>query len=103
MSSRTVKDGPTVHALAHSLSTVLIYLRETLFKISFTDNTGFLVAVWTKYGPYEDILNALSDLYGRVGIGHFIRARSLKQPFRDHLSHRKTTHHSIPPRFISYH
>lgn len=63
---RTVKDGPTVHALAHSLSTVLVYLRETLFKISFADNVGFLTAVWTKYGPYEDILNALSDLYGRV-------------------------------------
>ncbi|KAJ3501424.1 hypothetical protein NMY22_g18931 [Coprinellus aureogranulatus] len=62
---RTVKDGPTVHALAHSLSTVLVYLRETLFKISFTDDTDFLTAVWTKYGPYEDILNALSNLYGR--------------------------------------
>ncbi|KAF6763187.1 Spc98 family-domain-containing protein [Ephemerocybe angulata] len=62
---RTVKDGPTVHALAHALSTVLIYLRESLVKTSASDDTGLFASVWSKYAPYEDILHAISDLYGR--------------------------------------
>lgn len=61
-----MKDGPTVYAFAHTLSTVLLYLRESLVRISASDQPDLLNALWNKYGPYEDILLALSELYGRV-------------------------------------
>ncbi|RXW25020.1 hypothetical protein EST38_g783 [Candolleomyces aberdarensis] len=62
---RRVKDGPTVYAFAHTLSTVLLYLRESLVRISASDQPDLLNALWNKYGPYEDIIRALSELYGR--------------------------------------
>lgn len=65
--TRTSKDGPTVHAMAHALATVLTYLRETLVEAAGLDDSGLLGAVHSKYEPYEAIVLALSDLYGRVG------------------------------------
>ncbi|RDB16899.1 Gamma-tubulin complex component 3 [Hypsizygus marmoreus] len=68
--TRSAQEGPTVHAYAHSLSTVITYLRQTLARgPPINDPPGIqshtLSAIWTHYGIYEEILVALADMYGR--------------------------------------
>ncbi|PPQ70803.1 hypothetical protein CVT25_000030 [Psilocybe cyanescens] len=70
--TRSSKEGPTIHSLAHSLSTTLDYLREVLARCQpsndqiKTNNKDFpLLTIWSHYAIYEELLDALSDLYGR--------------------------------------
>ncbi|KAJ7077325.1 gamma-tubulin complex, DGRIP91/SPC98 component protein [Mycena belliarum] len=59
--SRYAKEGPTIHAFTHALSTVLSYLRETLADLQ-EDPPTTLTAIWAQYEPYEEVLVALSTL-----------------------------------------
>ena len=77
IASRTAKDSPTVHAFAHALSTVLVYIRESLADIASTDDPDLLTAIWSKYARFEDILAALTELYGRVSVAHSVSVTSL--------------------------
>ncbi|KAJ7066627.1 gamma-tubulin complex, DGRIP91/SPC98 component protein [Mycena amicta] len=65
---RFAKEGPTVHAFAHALSTILAYLRDKLADCSHqgSDTSPILVAIWSEYKWYEDILAALGTLCGRA-------------------------------------
>jgi hypothetical protein len=69
---RSAKEGPTIHAFAHSLATTLTHLREEFAKLPPIQEAGAektaLCALWMQYNIYEEILVALSDLYGRVRI-----------------------------------
>lgn len=73
--NRSAKEGPTVHALAHALSTTISFLREALAKCppnqdqykGTRDNLP-LLAIWTHYAIYEELLITLTDVFGRVGI-----------------------------------
>ena len=73
---RSAKEGPTIHAFAHSLATTLTYLREEFAKLPPIQEAGVektaLCALWMQYNIYEEILVALSDLYGRVSIPFII-------------------------------
>lgn len=67
--ARSAREGPTIHAFTHSLSTVLVFLREVLSRSPPTDdalNSHNLSTIWMHYEEYELILIALSSLYGRV-------------------------------------
>ncbi|KAJ7497604.1 gamma-tubulin complex, DGRIP91/SPC98 component protein [Mycena latifolia] len=66
--SRFAKDGPTIHAFTHALSTVISFLRESLARCSplESDTSITLSAVWCQYEPYEEVLVALSTLCGRA-------------------------------------
>ncbi|KDR74981.1 hypothetical protein GALMADRAFT_69458 [Galerina marginata CBS 339.88] len=68
----SVKDGPTVHSLAHALSTTLDFLRDVLTKcppseqqIRATSEDFSLLAIWSHYASYENLMDALVELYGR--------------------------------------
>ncbi|KAH9484896.1 hypothetical protein JR316_0001798 [Psilocybe cubensis] len=70
--SRSAKEGPTIHSLSHSLSTILDYLREVLSRCQpsndqiMADNKIYpLLNIWSHYEIYEEILHALSQLFGR--------------------------------------
>ncbi|KAF8971184.1 gamma-tubulin complex, DGRIP91/SPC98 component protein [Flammula alnicola] len=70
--TRSAKEGPTIHALAHSLSTTIDYLREVIASCPpskdqlTSDNENLpLLSIWSQHAVYEDILVALADLYGR--------------------------------------
>ena len=65
---RSAHDGPTIHAFAHSISTVLTYLREEISQRStmVALQGQQLSAIYMQYAIYEDILTALSSFYGRV-------------------------------------
>ena len=69
---RSAKEGPTIHAFAHSLATTLTYLREEFAKLPPLQDAGVektvLCALWMQYNIYEEILVSISDLYGRVSI-----------------------------------
>ncbi|PFH53725.1 hypothetical protein AMATHDRAFT_187068 [Amanita thiersii Skay4041] len=59
---------PTIHAFAHSLSTILIYLREDI-TYCFAHNIGTdcaLSAFWMQFAIHEEILIVLSSFYGRT-------------------------------------
>ncbi|EFI28230.1 hypothetical protein CC1G_14255 [Coprinopsis cinerea okayama7 len=60
-----VKAGPTVHAFAHSLSSTLMYLRTVLVRLASDEIVVPPAASWMKYAVYEEILDALAELYGR--------------------------------------
>jgi len=72
---RSAKEGPTVHALAHALSTTISFLREALTKCppqqdqfkGICENLP-LLAIWTHYAIYEELLVTLTDMFGRVRI-----------------------------------
>ncbi|KAF5328834.1 hypothetical protein D9619_011684 [Psilocybe cf. subviscida] len=70
--ARSAKEGPTIHALAHSLSTSLDYLRELIARcppsrsqLSTQQNNLPLLEIWNEYVIYEQILDALASLFGR--------------------------------------
>ncbi|KAJ7163543.1 gamma-tubulin complex, DGRIP91/SPC98 component protein [Mycena crocata] len=65
--SRSAKEGPTIHSFTHALSTILTFLRESLARCPPLENdvSATLVAVWTQYERYEEVLVALSGLCGR--------------------------------------
>ncbi|TFK44260.1 gamma-tubulin complex, DGRIP91/SPC98 component protein [Crucibulum laeve] len=68
--TKSAHEGPTVHAFAHSLSTLLTYLRDTLTRCppsneSLAFEKPALSAIWMHYEIYEEILVALSSLYER--------------------------------------
>ncbi|KAF7308550.1 Spindle pole body component [Mycena chlorophos] len=62
------KEGPTIHAFTHALSTILVYLRERLTECAPREGQTNLplVAIWSAYEPYEDVLSALASLCGRA-------------------------------------
>jgi hypothetical protein len=72
---RSAREGPTVHALAHALSTTISFLREALANCppkqdqyqGICDNLP-LLAIWTHYAIYEELLVTLTDMFGRVRI-----------------------------------
>lgn len=92
---RSAKEGPTIHAFAHSLATTLTYLREEFAKLPPIQEAGVektaLCALWMQYNFYEEILVALSDLYGRVNI-YFIFSTYVL----NHLSERGTLTPRLP-------
>ncbi|KAJ6587217.1 gamma-tubulin complex, DGRIP91/SPC98 component protein [Mycena vulgaris] len=65
--SRFSKEGPTIHAFTHALSTVLTFLRESLARLPpLEDDVSItLASVWCQYERYEENLVALSTLCGR--------------------------------------
>ncbi|KAJ6625865.1 Spc98 family-domain-containing protein [Mycena sp. CBHHK59/15] len=68
--SRCAREGPTIHAFTHSLSTALTFLRESLARCPpLEDQTSAdnctLAAVWTQYAQYEEVLVALAAFSGR--------------------------------------
>ena len=70
---RSAKEGPTIHAFAHSLSTIVDYVRDRLVECPPSDadlETGSgrfgLSDIWSRYQLYEELLVALGGLYGRV-------------------------------------
>ncbi|KAG6850437.1 hypothetical protein H0H93_013309 [Arthromyces matolae] len=69
--ARSVQDGPTVHAYAHVLATIIAHLRRTLASCPPANDPlfvhGTLSAIWMRYSVYEETLVALAELYGRVG------------------------------------
>ncbi|KAJ7495895.1 gamma-tubulin complex, DGRIP91/SPC98 component protein [Mycena galericulata] len=62
--TRFAKEGPTIHAFTHALSTVISFLREALARCSPQEDVT-LSAVWAQYEQYEEILVALAALCGR--------------------------------------
>ncbi|KAJ7282938.1 gamma-tubulin complex, DGRIP91/SPC98 component protein [Mycena rebaudengoi] len=82
--SRIAKDGPTIHAFTHALSTVLTFLRESLTQCPPLEDEAptenyTLTAVWSQYAQYEDVLVALSALCGRDK-----RIKPIDYPILDH-------------------
>ncbi|KAF8149545.1 Spc98 family-domain-containing protein [Crassisporium funariophilum] len=69
--SKSAKEGPTIHAFGHSLSTTLIYLRDALTRCPpsteqiSTGKSLPLSAIWSQYEIYDDLLVALASLYQR--------------------------------------
>ncbi|CAK5281391.1 unnamed protein product [Mycena citricolor] len=64
--SRFSKEGPTIHAFMHTLTTVLVFLRESLSQLPSDASARLaLVSIWSRYELYERLLNALADLCGR--------------------------------------
>ncbi|KAF9467451.1 gamma-tubulin complex, DGRIP91/SPC98 component protein [Collybia nuda] len=68
--ARSAREGPTVHAYAHTLSTTISYLRDGLARCPPLDDQPTagqltLSAIWIQYGIYEELLIALSTLYHR--------------------------------------
>ncbi|KAJ3508339.1 hypothetical protein NLJ89_g5811 [Agrocybe chaxingu] len=70
--TRSAREGPTIHALAHSLSTTLNFIREilsscppTVDEVASTTDALPLSAIWTHYAANEELLVALAELYGR--------------------------------------
>ena len=92
---RSAKEGPTIHAFAHSLATTLTYLREEFAKLPPIQEAGVektaLCALWMQYNIYEEVLVALSDLYGRVSICFIFSTYVL-----NHLSVRGTLTSGLP-------
>ncbi|KAJ7091104.1 Spc98 family-domain-containing protein [Mycena epipterygia] len=64
LQTRFAKEGPTIHAFTHALSTVLSFLRDSLARCP-DDTSTTLSAVWYQYERYEEILVALSAICGR--------------------------------------
>ncbi|KAG6828692.1 hypothetical protein H0H92_007054 [Tricholoma furcatifolium] len=69
VSTRSAREGPTVHAYAHALATIIAYLRNILARgppvndpLSGQDT---LSAIWMHYAIYEETLVALAEFYGR--------------------------------------
>ncbi|KAF7309776.1 Spindle pole body component [Mycena indigotica] len=63
------KEGPTIHAFTHSLSTILAYLRNQLSECSPQEaGATTLVAIWSEYEWLENVLRALGVLCGRVSL-----------------------------------
>ncbi|KAF8210658.1 Spc98 family-domain-containing protein, partial [Mycena galopus ATCC 62051] len=67
LGSRFVKEGPTIHAFTHALSTILSFLRESLAECPPREDqvSITLSAVWTECERYKDILVSLAALCGR--------------------------------------
>ena len=70
--SRSAKEGPTIHAFAHSLSSVLVYIRDALI-ICPPSNAQIesgeklmLSEICAQHSIYEDLLVALAALCNRV-------------------------------------
>ncbi|KAJ7352355.1 gamma-tubulin complex, DGRIP91/SPC98 component protein [Mycena albidolilacea] len=68
LGSRFAKEGPTIHAFTHALSTILSFVRESLARCSPREGqlSITLSAVWNEYEPYQDILVSLAALCGRA-------------------------------------
>lgn len=71
--ARSAKEGPTIHALAHSLSASLDYIRELIARcppnssqLSMQQPNLPLIGLWNEYAIYEEVLDALASLFGRV-------------------------------------
>ncbi|KAJ7187937.1 gamma-tubulin complex, DGRIP91/SPC98 component protein [Mycena filopes] len=66
--SRFAKEGPTIHAFTHALSTILSFLRESLARCPPHEDqvSVTLSAVWSEYEQYEEVLMSLAALCGRV-------------------------------------
>ncbi|KAF8070027.1 gamma-tubulin complex, DGRIP91/SPC98 component protein [Lyophyllum atratum] len=67
--TRSSREGPTVHAYAHALSTITTFLRQALARGPPVNDPlsmqHTLSAIWMHYEIYEEILVALADLCGR--------------------------------------
>ncbi|KAG6889226.1 hypothetical protein C0992_005970 [Termitomyces sp. T32_za158] len=67
--ARSAQEGPTVHAYAHVLATIIAYLRRSLAGcppvIDSLSPQSALTAIWMHYEIYEEIFAALAELYGR--------------------------------------
>ena len=75
---RPAKEGPTIHAFAHSLSTIIDYHRLGLTKCPPSEDELradkidlHLMSIWTKYSMYEEYLVALANLCDRVRRDNF--------------------------------
>ncbi|KAF8718598.1 hypothetical protein AX14_011748 [Amanita brunnescens Koide BX004] len=95
--ARSAQDGPTIHAFAHSISTVLTYLREDISRCSaMVVLQGLqLSAVYMQYAIYEDILIALSLFYGRgedVSPEEYPPLESAPTPLLNHIYHELVLH-----------
>ncbi|KAF7376426.1 Spindle pole body component [Mycena sanguinolenta] len=67
LGSRFAKEGPTIHAFTHALSTILSFLRESLARCPPREDQASvtLCTVWSECERYKDILVALAALCGR--------------------------------------
>ncbi|KAJ7268667.1 Spc98 family-domain-containing protein [Mycena haematopus] len=67
LGSRFAKEGPTIYAFAHSLSTILSFLRESLARCPPREDqvSVALCAVWGECERFKDILVSLAALCGR--------------------------------------
>ncbi|KAF9526505.1 Spc98 family-domain-containing protein [Crepidotus variabilis] len=70
--TRSAKEGPTIHALAHTLSETLEYIRESLVECPPTHSELAnessllpLAGIWSRYALLEELLVSLSELCGR--------------------------------------
>ena len=70
--------GPTLHAFAHALLSVIAYLREALAKSPPSIDTEaagsqphMLSAIWLHYSEHEEVAVALASLCDRVCIYAF--------------------------------
>ncbi|KAG6832846.1 hypothetical protein H0H87_000200 [Tephrocybe sp. NHM501043] len=62
---RSPQEGPTVHAYAHVLTTILMFLRQALARCALVTAQNTLSATWVQYEIYEETFVALAELYGR--------------------------------------
>ncbi|KAG6917229.1 hypothetical protein DXG01_003343 [Tephrocybe rancida] len=66
---RSAHEGPTVHAYAHALATIVIFLRQSLARGPPVNDPfaagDTLSAIWMHYEIYEETFVALANLYGR--------------------------------------
>ncbi|KAG6861911.1 hypothetical protein C0995_009861 [Termitomyces sp. Mi166 len=67
--ARSARYGPTVHAYAHALATIIAHLRQLLAKCLPVNDPLFpqstLTGVWKHSEIYEETFVALAELYGR--------------------------------------
>ncbi|TFK66542.1 gamma-tubulin complex, DGRIP91/SPC98 component protein [Pluteus cervinus] len=67
---RPPTEGPSVYAFAHALSVIRAYLLNALSRLQSPTilkpiTSSSLTQVWVEHALYEEILVAISDLYGR--------------------------------------
>ncbi|KAJ6498990.1 gamma-tubulin complex, DGRIP91/SPC98 component protein [Mycena sanguinolenta] len=67
LGSRFAKEGPTIHAFTHALSTIVSFLRESLARCPPHEDQASitLCAVWAECERYKDVLVALAALCDR--------------------------------------
>ncbi|KAF8800267.1 hypothetical protein BYT27DRAFT_6840741 [Phlegmacium glaucopus] len=69
--SRSAKEGPTIHAFAHSLSSALVYIREALASCpppnahTGSGEKSILSEICGQHSVYEELLVALAALCNR--------------------------------------
>lgn len=70
--TRSAKEGPTVHAFAHSLSSALVYIREALAScppsnVHLESGENLMLSeICGQHSIYEELLVALAALCNRV-------------------------------------